>query len=140
VRRLGRILLRVARGVSLALCVAALGLWVRSYRGGGDTITLVGTSGVEVVSSRGELVVETYRGWGGGSAWRWVRGESPLREGAGTYEECGRSWRGFGVGCAVTSSSGGRGVGHHWVRVPHWYAALVLAVLPVGRRALKGRR
>jgi hypothetical protein len=139
VRRLGRIVHRVARGVSLGLCVAALMLWVRSYRGG-ETITLVGRSaGVEVVSSRGGLAVETYRGWPGAPAWRWVRGEGRLRDGAGNHEQRGRAWRGFGVGSGVTSV-GTTNVGHRWVSVPHWYAVGVLAVLPLGGRVLRGRR
>jgi hypothetical protein len=140
VRRLGRILVGIVRGVSLGLCVAALALWVRSYRGGGETITLVGHSGgVELVSSRGDLTIETYRAWTGGPAWRWVCGEAPLREQVGTYQTCGRAWGGFGIGCAVTSG-GPHAVAHRWVRVPHWYVAVVFGVVAMGRIALRARR
>jgi hypothetical protein len=140
VRRLGRILVGIVRGVSLGLCVAALALWVRSYRGGGETITMVGRAAeVELVSSRGGLMIETYRGWTGGSEFRWVRGESPLRAGTGKYETCGRAWGGFGMGCAV-SSGGAHAVAHRWVRVPHWYAAVVFGVVAMGRAALRVRR
>jgi Zn-dependent alcohol dehydrogenase len=57
----------------------------------------------------------------------------------GNYETCGRTWGGFGIGCAVTCG-GSQAVAHRWVRVPHWYAAVVFGVVAMGRAAVRARR
>jgi hypothetical protein len=131
--------------VSLLLFVATVIMWVRSYptTAGGETFSAVGPIGIEVQSLRGGLLIEASRGWPGNlilrhggpfeRARRWaVAGWSVMKTAVIRPIALGSVRVGRGrADVAVPDVYGSeRQMTYYWVQLPHWLAAMLLAIMP----------
>ncbi|HEY7116432.1 MAG TPA: hypothetical protein VH475_07600 [Tepidisphaeraceae bacterium] len=163
-KRLLRILLNAATVVSLVLCVATVGLWMRSHLVGDQWYRsrwtfLAGPAGpkplretaVFVISGRGGLAIE-------------VRLQDPVglavapedrrrlstlvehswkRDPAPGYPEAGGpdvSWRGLGFGYWISRYGLGNSASSRRFWFPDWALAVALAALPAARIITRRRR
>jgi hypothetical protein len=119
--------------LSLLLCLATVGLWVRSYwrLDGLVHISIHGTSGeFRIESIHGELKTTVWH-WprpGSVPGWRYYTVSHPRNYAAESLNWPAVSFPGFRY-----QTFSGRGISYRGIFFPHWFLALLFAILPMMR-------
>ena len=139
-RRLGRWLLNIAAGVSLALCALNIFLWVRSYQYD-QTLWLAGQCNYKIQSDRGAVTVFEKK------MWYFDRGQwklFPLQMTWNTYlaqsTQAGTvqpNMRWFDFQRRTWQGPGGWRTTHTHLTVPYWFVLILSLALPGIRLAIR---
>jgi hypothetical protein len=136
-RRVLRILLNAATVLSLMLCVATVGLWVRSYIRYDWLQMIHGPAGEELTAYHGRLI---YLHWDGIPSAPSVRFDTGRTTPVGTLEIESRSDRRLlGVTVPHGPVTGPDADWWPWA-CPFWLLTLITGAVPVGRFWLTGTR